>query len=126
MRLMTLTLNVLVSMARLVGSLGPRARRRTPSDGWHILVTGTFYSDSWIRSHIPPLTRSGDCTCVWVVSTVPVPSLPKVRPVYPPRWLVRSTGSAVARLLMLVHTAVFRRPDVIGGFVLVPNGLAAA
>lgn len=126
MRQMTLGVNILIGMAKLVGSFGPRPRRRVPQDGWHILLTGSFHSDNWIRAHVLPLVRSRDCTRVYVVSAVPLPALPKVVAVYPPPWLVRVVGATAARLLVFLQTAILRRPDVVGGFALLANGLAAA
>jgi len=44
---------------------------------------------------------------------------------YPPGRLVRVFGAAAARMLLLTWLALRRRPDVVGGFHLLINGLAA-
>lgn len=90
-----------------------------------ILLTGRFDSDNWIRAHIGPLAASDACAGVWMVSTRPVPDLPKVTAVYPPRWLVRLIGETPARLATFIRYARRHRPEVVGGFHLLVNGLAA-
>ncbi len=107
-----------------------RGVRRPPrprgASGLDILLTGTFHSDNWVRSHLMPLAASSHCARVRVVSIVPIPDMPKVEPVYPPAWLVRAIGSVPARLVVFVSTAVRTRPDVVGGFHLLFNGLLTA
>ena len=43
-----------MSLAKLVG---PR-KRPANNNGYEILLTGTFYSDNWISSHLRPLAQS--------------------------------------------------------------------
>jgi glycosyltransferase involved in cell wall biosynthesis len=45
--------------------------------------------------------------------------------IYPPRWLVRLAGNGPARLATFGWTALRRRPELIGGFHLQLNALAA-
>ena len=60
-----------------------------------------------------------------MVTTSPLPPLAKVHAVMPPRWLVATAGAVPARLLTFVAVAVRSRPDVVGGFHLLINGLVA-
>jgi glycosyltransferase involved in cell wall biosynthesis len=105
--------------------------RARPSDppagqGHEILLTGTFYSDNWIASHLRPLAASAACARVRMVSVRPLPGIHKVEVVRPPRLLVVLAGEVPARLVCFVWTALRRRPHVVGGFHLLVNGLVAA
>ena len=108
------------ALARLIGP-----RPRPASAGYDILLTGTFFSDNWVRSHLEPLAASHHCAKVRMVATVRVPALPKVEGVYPPRWLVGACGTVPARLLYFIWLAIRTRPHIIGGFHLLVNGLVA-
>jgi len=102
-----------------------RKRRRRLTRPVRILLTGRFDSDNWICAHIGPLAASDACEGVWMVSTRPVPELPKVTGVYPPRWMTRLIGSTPARLVTFIRHARRHRPEVVGGFHLLINGLVA-
>ena len=107
-----------------------RAIRSTPRqpgpDGHHILLTGTFKSEAWVEHHLRPMAASDGCRKVTIVATNPVPALAKVRLVEPPKWLVACFGSAGSRLIVFALVALRERPDIVGGFHLLFNGLAAA
>jgi glycosyltransferase involved in cell wall biosynthesis len=103
-----------------------RRTRRDPAEPQHVLLTGTFHSDNWIRAHLLPLAASTRCRQITMVATSPVPPIGKVVSVYPPRWLRRSVGDIPARLLMFIVVAFRTKPDAVGGFHLLINGLAAA
>ena len=104
-----------------------RARNRTaPDEGLELLVTGTFFSDNWIASHLRPLALSRACRRVLMVSASPLPDMEGVEAIYPPRWLSRTVGKVPTRLLTFSWVGLRRRPDVIGGFHLLLNGLLAA
>ena len=119
------TLTLLYSMAISIGKkLGRRPRRRSHGR-LEVLLTGRFEAENWARAHLRPLAAAGACCRVTVVSTFPVPDMPKVAAVYPPAWLIRILGPTPARLIAFVCVAVLRRPDVVGGFHLLVNGLTA-
>ncbi len=61
-----------------------------------------------------------------MVSTNPVPVVPKVTPIYPRKWMVKVMGATQARLLTFAWAALCRKPDWVGGFYLVANGIVAA
>jgi len=109
------------SVARLVG----RSQRPIDGDKSEIVLTGRFNSENWIRAHIAPLSASDKCSCLWIISTNPVPELPKVVGVYPPRWLTKILGATQARLLTFTWVAVCKRPHFVGGFHLSFNGIVA-
>ncbi len=103
-------------------------RRRQPiGEGQcEIMLTGRFDSNNWIDAFLGPLATSRECSRLWMVSANPVPPLPKVTAIYPPKWLVRSLGRTPARLLTFAWAAMRKRPHVAGGFHLMYNGIAAA
>lgn len=98
----------------------PRSARPSPSV---VLLTGTFFSENWIMNHLRPLALSDYCARAMVVSLFPIPDTPKVDSIAPPRWLCRLVGETPARLMVFVLAAIRHRPDWIGGFHLIPNGL---
>ena len=108
-------------MARMM----ERRARPLPPSGYDILLTGTFFSDNWVRSHLLPLAASDRCHRVRMVATTQVPDMPKVEGLYPPAWLMKYAGEVPARLLYFVWVAVRSRPDIVGGFHLMVNGLLA-
>ena len=119
---LTLSQNIVLSLAERAVRRRPR-----PANGQcDILLTGRFDSDNWVVSHVYPLAASKNCRRVRMVSTNPVPEIDKVKPIYPGRWLVRLAGATGARLLTFVCCAVRTRPDVVGGFHLLINGLVVS
>jgi glycosyltransferase involved in cell wall biosynthesis len=90
-----------------------------------ILLTGTFYSDNWIAAHIRPLAASGNCKKLILVSADPIPNMKNVQSIHPTNWLKCVIGTVPARLLVFTLTALRVRPDVVGGFHLLVNGLVA-
>jgi glycosyltransferase involved in cell wall biosynthesis len=118
-------LAVYIGLLRLGKRVGPRPRQ-IPPGGADVLLTGTFHSDNWIRSHVLPIAMSSSCARVRLVATNPVPDLPKVEAVYPPNWLLTSVGTVPARLLVFTWLTFKDRPHVIGAFHLLINGLVAS
>ncbi len=103
-----------------------RANRPAGPDGLDILLTGTFHATGWVNAHLRPLAASSCCATLHVVSTYPIPPIPKVVAIYPPPWLRRLLGDVPARLLTFAAIALRRRPHVIGGFHLLVNALLAS
>ena len=112
-----------LGVARIVGRR-PRSRGRT--EGQRILLTGTFYSENWVTAHLRPLAASKNCARVWMVATYPIPSIAKVEVIRPAPWLCRLAGAVPARLMTFAWLSLRRRPDIVGGFHLLVNGLLAA
>lgn len=90
-----------------------------------VLLTGTFYSENWIMNHLRPIAQSSRCGKVLIVTTFPVPRTEKVEIIYPSKKLIRVIGKVPARLITFMWIAVKMRPDYIGGFHLLLNGLLA-
>ena len=109
---------------RIARMVERRARPLSPA-GYDILLTGTFFSDNWVRSHLLPLAASDRCHRVRMVATTQVPEMPKVEGLYPPTWLMKYTGEVPARLLYFIWIAIRTRPHIVGGFHLLVNGLLA-
>lgn len=103
-----------------------RAPRRARPDAYHLLLTGSFHSHNWIRAHLGPLAASRCCARITMITADSLPDLPHVTGVAPPRWLTAAVGSVPARLLTFAVATIRLRPDVVGGFHLLVNGLAAA
>ena len=109
----------------LVRAAGSLVRQRPSASPARVLLTGTFHADGWIAAHLGPLAASPHCAEVLMVTTSPLPPLAKVKAVHPPRWLARGIGGVGARLATFVWLALRTRPDVVGGFHLLINGLVA-
>ncbi|OHB76614.1 MAG: hypothetical protein A2Z25_06120 [Planctomycetes bacterium RBG_16_55_9] len=121
-RQLTLCCIIAINIAGWIG----RRRRALNDEGCEIMLTGRFDSDNWIRAHLGPLSASPACSRLWMVSTNPVPALPKVEPIYPPKWLINFVGATQARLLVFLYAAMRNKPHVVGGFHIIPNGVGAA
>lgn len=113
---------VLMSIAKWIGSRKQELKR----ENYVILLTGTFYSDNWIMSHVQPLAISQRTSVVYMVASSPLPPMKKVKAIYPPSWLTNLIGKVPARLLTFFWTGVRIRPDFVGGFHILANGLVAA
>jgi glycosyltransferase involved in cell wall biosynthesis len=107
----------------LAERLGPRPRAAGRDQD--VLVTGTFYAASWALAKLRPLAAHPYCRRVYVVTTFPLPCEHGIFPIYPPSWLQRIIGAVPARLITFVWQALRLRPDVVGGFHLLVNGLVA-
>ncbi len=102
-----------------------RKRKRQRRDKLEILITGTFYSDNWLITHLKPLAMSDKVARVRMVSIQEVPSMDKVEGIYPPESLVKLVGGVPARWLYFVWMGFKTKPDIMGGFHLLINGLLA-
>lgn len=111
---------------RVGGLVRRRPRAQHAGQPCEILLTGAFNSDNWINAHLRPLAAATRCTRLYIVATRVVPPTPNVTPISPPRWLRRVAGDVPARLLTFAWIALRRRPHYMGGFHLLPNGLATA
>ncbi len=102
-----------------------RKRKRQRRTKLEILITGTFYSDNWLITHLKPLAMSEEVALVRMVSIQEVPAMDKVEGIYPPSSLIKLVGGVPARWLFFVWMGIKTRPDVMGGFHLLINGLLA-
>lgn len=113
-------------MLAIAKKLGPSKKDINKEERLDILLTGTFYADNWLLSHILPIARSRECSRVIIVTDYPVPSLRNVDVVRPFPLLTRFLGSVPSRLITFFWTGLRRKPEVVGGFHLLFNGLMAA
>ena len=122
------TMRALLLAYRMALAVAKRVGRTQRSQGAavRVLLTGTFHADNWVAAHVRPLAESSRCTAVTLVSTRAVAPMPNVTVVQPPMWLTRTIGGSPARLVTFAWSALRHPPDVIGGFHLLLNGLAAA
>ena len=124
--------HVLVGALRAATSLFRRLRRHPDSrsgsrqcQGARVVLTGTFFADSWVEAHVRPIAMSHRIDRVWVVSDRRFLSMKNVQYVCPPRWLKKLIGRVAARSLIFTAIAILKRADVVGGFHLLGNGLLA-
>jgi L-malate glycosyltransferase len=108
----------------LAGRLG-REQKPSKDESLQVLLTGTFYSDNWLETHLRPLSLSQRVGRLTMVAASPVPDIPGVEAIYPDSRLVRMLGKTTARLVTFARVALNRRPDVIGGFHLLLNGFVS-
>lgn len=112
----------------LLCRIAPQKPERSAESGWQaneILLTGTFHSDNWIRPHLEPMAASKYCRRVRMVASDKVPLIDKVEAIYAPAFLTRMMGKVPARLIVFAWIALKERPDILGGFSIIPNGLIA-
>jgi glycosyltransferase involved in cell wall biosynthesis len=87
-----------------------------------LLITVTL-NPNQLRAHVEPIADLNEVTGITLVADEPGATLPKLRTVVPPRWLVRVVGRAVAKLIMCVVVVARERPAWILGYNLVPHGI---
>ncbi|MDX1694005.1 MAG: glycosyltransferase family 4 protein [Ketobacteraceae bacterium] len=109
-------------IVRLFSAIVPQ---RKLADENRLLLTGNFYSEAWIRSQLEVFEHSCKVKEVYMVAENPVPDIAKVTALYAPAWLNRVLGKDIARLVYFGWTAIRLRPQVLGGFHLLLNGLFA-
>jgi L-malate glycosyltransferase len=102
-----------------------RPRRKASPEKFDILLTGTFFSDNWIRAHLTPIARSSKCKRVRFVSVRPLPQIQGVEWVHVPGWLTACIGEVPSRLVTFAVIAITSRPDLIGGFHLLLNAMTS-
>ncbi len=122
--LIRLLVTVIASFVRVFEFLLP-SPKKLPDSGIKILLTGAFYSDNWIITHLRPLAAASSVAEVRMVSSSAVPEMEGVVPIYPSSRMTRIFGSTGARFITLARESFTWRPDIIGGFHLLLNGLIA-
>lgn len=111
-------------LMRVLKTAGP-PQKEVAGRGFRILLTGQFYSANWVMAHLRPLALSPLTDSLRIVSSCPVPDIPKVQVTQPPVWLVKLLGATLARMAAFAAVAIITRPDVVGGFHLLLNGMLA-
>lgn len=90
-----------------------------------ILLTAGAASPNWLKNHLLPLADSDRCREIRMVADSKLFEHPKISWIVPKWWLRCIIGRTPARLLTYYHSAAKRRPDICGGFHLLPNGITA-
>ena len=121
-----LGLGFFISLVKVLAKYKTESKNfRKETDGLVILLTGRFYSDNWIMSHLLPLSMASTLKHVIIVSTYKIPEIDNIEVIYPSPLLIRLVGSTPARLLTFIKVGLKRKPHVIGGFHLLLNGLVS-
>lgn len=102
-----------------------RRRAIDEANGIEVLLTGTFYSDAWIKAFVTPLAAAERCRKVVLITTFPVTEQPEIEAIFPSSLLRRIVGDVLARLLVFAWQAMRRGPELVGGFYISPNALMA-
>lgn len=117
------------SLAAFLIGVGRRRKQKAKcarsKGGLHLLLTGTFYSQNWINSQLQPFALVEGIAKVTFVSSIPISDIDGVNVVYPSRILQKTIGSVAARLCTFFWYGIRQRPDVVGGYHLLVNGLVA-
>lgn len=117
----------LILLAILTG-IARRLRHQAalaPQQGLVVVLTGTFYTDNWIKTHLVPLAQCDAVSQVYMVASTAVPQIEGVTPVYPNPRSEKLLGRTLARLWTFARTCRSKDADVVGGFHLLVNGLIA-
>lgn len=99
--------------------------RKAESRGYDILLIGTFYTRNWCISHLSPISKASNVNRVFAVVDGPTQEIDKIQYVYPPSWLVKILGRALAKFLFSLRLAMRERPDLVMGYHLLPNALSS-
>lgn len=121
-----LAMCIYTCLLRMATLLASKPRKHAQDLGYDVLLTGKFYSDNWIRTHLQPLAASRYCKRVRMVASDMLPTVDKVEGIYAPNLLTRIIGKVPSRLLLFIWIAFRDRPHIVGGFHIAPNGLIAA
>lgn len=113
----------IVRLARSVRPLGRATEKRERTDGWTVLVVGTFHHGNWFRAHGLALTKAHAIDRVIVVCDAPFEAVDNVQFACPPKWLVRVAGRMIARTLTVLRISLRERPDALMGYHFMPNAL---
>ncbi len=109
----------------LVKSIRLISQKKAANNNMVVLLTGNFYSDAWIKSQLEPLSKADCVAKIFMVAEHTVPAVDKVTALYPPQWLAGAVGKDIARLIFFIVKSIQLKPDVVGGFHLLINGLVA-
>lgn len=120
-----IVVGIYLFLLAIAKGIGPNITKMNKGEKFDVLLTGSFYADNWLLSHICPLANSEECSVVILVTDYAVPPLQKVEIIRPFKLLTRLFGVVPSRLLTYFWIALRRKPKIIGGFHLLFNGLLA-
>ena len=90
-----------------------------------IVLTGTFHSMNWIQSHVIPIAKSSYRRKIYLITTLQMSDMDGIKIIRPPKLLMKIVGNVPARLLSFLYWSLKIRPNYVGGFHLLFNGIAA-
>lgn len=119
-RLIVFTVSVTL---KLLGKVRPTPAAIDHSKPRTILLTAGSASENWLKNHLVPLSQSAHCQKIILVNDQPISPTEKIECVCPSRRLKRLLGRTPSRLVTYFFTAIRSRPDICGGFHLIPNAM---
>jgi glycosyltransferase involved in cell wall biosynthesis len=90
-----------------------------------LLITGKFYSDNWFYAHLQPLAQANNIKNIYLVTDYQAPPIEKMILITSPNLLKKIFGNSLARLIVFIYYGFRLKPDIIGGYHLLLNGLFA-
>jgi glycosyltransferase involved in cell wall biosynthesis len=90
-----------------------------------VLLTAGSASENWLKNHLLPLSRSEKCHQIIFIGDEPVSPTEKIRYLCPPHWMKLIFGRTPSRLITYFIFAFRCKPDICGGFHLIPNAVFA-
>ena len=118
----------LLKVLLICAELGQRVKRKSSNDHGsksRILLTGRFDSKNWVVAHVRPLAECDTVSQVFVVCDQEFGTIQNVSWIVPGSRLTRIVGRTLARLATFSLMAFRIKPDLVGGFHLLFNGLFA-
>jgi glycosyltransferase involved in cell wall biosynthesis len=115
----------ITAVLKLFDKIKPSSRQLDQSKPLTILLTAGSASENWLKNHILPLSHSENCRQIILINDQPALALPKIQCLCPPRWLKIIFGRTPSRLMTYFFTAIRFKPDICGGFHLIPNAMLA-
>ena len=117
---------VLMTIYAVAGWFGVALRgyRRRFRRSGPLLLIGTFHNPNWIWAHIEPIAESRVMEVI-LLADEPVPDMPHLQCVCPPRWLQRGLTRAGAKFVMALWLGLRYRPSLCMGYHVFPAGVIA-
>lgn len=90
-----------------------------------VLITGKFYSENWLRAHLLPLSKARNIESIFLVTDYQFADLEKITIIKIPFFLKSIFGASLARLIVFAYYGFKLKPDIVGGYHLLLNGMVA-
>jgi glycosyltransferase involved in cell wall biosynthesis len=102
-----------------------KKRKNDDINNLRLLITGKFYSNNWFNAHLQPLSQANNIKTIYLVTDYPMLPIEKVCLIKTPNFLKKILGHSLARLITFTYYGVKLKPDIVGGYHLLLNGLFA-
>lgn len=100
-----------------------RPKRERVNRRFRVLLTGTFHAKNWVEAHVVPLAQAPCVESVTLVALDWSYDIPGITVVEPSKNLQKVVGGTLGRLTTFLVYVFRLKPDYIGGFHLLFNGL---